>query len=335
MSWMMYAPYVPVAARKAQAAKAIEKLNKKGAQLEPVQIEGRKIANTFWGKAWCDNLESYSDYENRLPRGRAYVRNGSVLDLKIEKGIIRARVQGSRLYSGEIKIKPIETSAWNRIKDECAGKIDSLVELLRGRLSDSVMSVITRQNGGLFPKPSEITLNCSCPDWADLCKHLASALYGVGARLDRRPELLFLLRGVDAAELVAGAAYGAIAAGQGESTLEGDLSEVFGIEIAGGAPAPEDATPKPKKTSPRSRGVVPAKKAVAPKKKAAKIVPAKTKKKPVRTATPTIKAAKPAAVISAKPKKSSQPVAAAKPNKKTRVTAKSAATKKAVASKRK
>src|SRR5215208_7726293 len=93
-----YKPYVPVARRRAQAAREVTRRIKKGQAVSPVQIEGRAIASTFWGLAWCTNLESYSDFENRLPRGRTYVRNGSVVDLKIEKGQINALVSGSELY---------------------------------------------------------------------------------------------------------------------------------------------------------------------------------------------------------------------------------------------
>src|SRR5512138_901063 len=190
MSWGYYGwrPYVPVAQRRAMAARELAKLAKKnGHAASPVAIEGRKIASTFWGKAWCDNLEAYSDFSNRLPRGRTYVRNGSVVDLQITPGKVTARVSGSSLYKIEIKIQPLLPKIWKSIQKECAGKIDSLIELLQGKLSSAVMQVVTRQNGGLFPTPKEINLDCSCPDWADLCKHVAASLYGVGARLDSNP----------------------------------------------------------------------------------------------------------------------------------------------------
>jgi len=205
MRWSYYGwgPYVPVARRRANAERELAKLSKKsGALVSPVVLEGRTIARTFWGKAWCDNLEAYSDFANRLPRGRTYVRNGSVVDLRIAPGRVTARVAGSDLYNIEIKIKPLTAKLWKSIQSECAGKIDSLMELLQGRLSSAVMEIVTRPERGLFPTPREIELDCSCPDWADLCKHVAASLYGVGARLDQKPELLFLLRGVDAADLI-------------------------------------------------------------------------------------------------------------------------------------
>src|SRR3954447_12854042 len=124
MGWYYdYKPYVPVAQRRAQAAKEVARRLKKGEKIAPVVIEGRAIASTFWGKAWCTNLESYSDFENRLPRGRTYVRNGSVVDLKIEKGRIKAFVSGSELYTVQIDITALSKKAWQVLKELCAGKI--------------------------------------------------------------------------------------------------------------------------------------------------------------------------------------------------------------------
>ena len=203
MGWRYdYKPYVPVAKRRAQAAKEVAKRVKKGQAVSPVVIEGRAIVSTFWGKAWCTNLESYSDFENRLPRGRTYVRNGSVVDLKIEKGRIKALVSGSELYTVQIEITALPQKAWQVVKELCAGKIGSLVELLQGKLSNAVMGAVTDRAEGLFPKPKEIQMRCSCPDYAGMCKHLAAVMYGIGNRLDSSPELLFELRGVDHRELI-------------------------------------------------------------------------------------------------------------------------------------
>lgn len=204
--------------------------------IQPVEIEGRKIVRTFWGEAWCDHLESFSDYDNRLPRGRAYVRNGSVCHLEIAKGDITAMVSGSELYHVKIAIKTLPKKKWGDVKRRCAGQIGSLLELLQGRLSKSVMTIVTDRQKGLFPLPGEIGLTCSCPDWAVMCKHVAAVLYGVGARLDERPELLFLLRGVDHEELISAEADVAAATMQrkgGRRRIADDaLADVFGIEMA-------------------------------------------------------------------------------------------------------
>jgi uncharacterized Zn finger protein len=239
MGWNYYGfrPYVPVAQRRREANRELEKLRKKGLVVQPITINGRVIAKTFWGKAWCDNLESYSDYANRLPRGRTYARNGSVVHLEIQPGRISARVSGSDLYSVEITIASLPDPNWKGVKGQCAGHIGSLVELLQGRLSKSVMDVVTQRGGGLFPKPAEIKMKCSCPDSAGMCKHIAAVMYGVGARLDDKPELLFLLRKVDHLELIAGAVESTSVVGSGKSRgkktiAAGDLADVFGIEMA-------------------------------------------------------------------------------------------------------
>src|SRR5438093_688955 len=236
MSYYDWKPYVPVARRRQQAAQKIAKFKKQGHPIEPVVIEGRTIARSFWGKAWCDNLERYSDYANRLPRGRTYVRNGSVVDLQIVKGEVVAFVSGSELYKIKIGIAPVAARRWKSICRDCSGTIDSLVELLQGRLAKGVMDRVCREGDGLFPTPAEIELSCSCPDWADMCKHVAAALYGVGARLDQQPQLLFVLRGVDENELIAGAGTDLLlskATPQAAKVLDhSDVAALFGLEMA-------------------------------------------------------------------------------------------------------
>jgi len=245
-------PYVPVAVRKARAQKV---LAKRGVVASPVRIEGRKITRTFWGQSWCDNLEAYSDYANRMPRGRTYVRNGSVVDLTIGDRVIHAKVSGTQLYTVKVEIGALPSARWKGIKAECAGKIDSLVELLGGRLSEAVMTVMTRRPGGLFPAPAEITLACSCPDVARMCKHVAATLYGVGSRLDTVPDLLFRLRGLDPLELVSSAGSAALVRKSDDGALAGaDLAGIFGIEIDDGEAAAPPAAPKraakaPKRTT--------------------------------------------------------------------------------------
>ncbi len=234
-------PYVPVAERRRKAAREMEKRRKQGHPVSPVIIEGRAIVKTFWGKAWCENLERYSDFANRLPRGRTYVRNGSVVDLQIAPGAIRALVSGSSLYKVEVKVTPVAKARWKSICGDCAGAIDSLVELLQGRLSTAVMERICRQNAGLFPSPKEVKLSCSCPDWADMCKHVAAVLYGIGARLDQQPELLFRLHDVDKEDLIsrAGSAQPARNAMPAAAKILGDDNlAIFGLEMAQDAGLP-------------------------------------------------------------------------------------------------
>lgn len=238
MSWG-YPPYVPVAERKKKAAKKVASLTKKGHIVNPVVIEGRVIAKTFWGKAWCKHLETYSDYENRLPRGRTYVRNGSVIDLKLNPGEVRALVSGSSIYTVTIKVDPLSTQKWEALQKECAGKIDSLIELLQGKFSKGVMEIITHQEKGLFPDLKNIKMDCSCYDYADMCKHVAAVLYGVGAHLGDYPENLFLLRKINHTDLITVAGSADLLQGnsnQNEIHLTDDLSSLFGIEIEGDPP---------------------------------------------------------------------------------------------------
>jgi uncharacterized Zn finger protein len=236
MSYFDWHPYVPVAEKRRQAQRKLAKLRKQGQPVAPVTIEGRTIAKTFWGKSWCANLERYSDYATRIPRGRTYVRNGSVLDLQIAKGEIVAMVAGSSLYKIKITIAPVKAAHWKAICRDCAGAIDSLVELLQGRIAKGIMDRVCREGDGLFPSPGEIKLSCSCPDWADMCKHVAAALYGAGARLDEKPQLLFVLRGVDENELLANAGQDLALARAAPSAArlldDSDVAALFGLEMA-------------------------------------------------------------------------------------------------------
>ena len=242
-----WAPYVPVAERRRKAAAELAKLAKKGQPVSPVVVQGRAIAATAWGKAWCANMESYSDYANRLPRGRTYVRNGSVVDLQITPGTVAARVSGSSIYRTTVTVKPVPKAKWQQICADCAGGIDSLVELLQGRFSKGVMDRLCRQGDGLFPVPKDIHFDCSCPDGATMCKHVAAVLYGIGARFDSKPELLFTLRQVDPAELLSNAGSGVVTApAAGERTLAGDdIGALFGLEMDGSTAAATAAPRKP------------------------------------------------------------------------------------------
>ncbi len=225
--------YVSVGEKRARALLTLGKLKKQGLAIEPVEVKGRAITRSFWGKAWCAHLESFSDYSNRLPRGRTYVRNGSVCHLAIEPGRITAKVIGSRLYDVRITIRTLPAATWKAVRERCAGQIASLLELLQGRVSARVMEIVAAREDGLFPQPREIDLHCSCPDWATMCKHVAAVLYGVGARLDTQPELLFRLRQVDPDELISVAPdLGTRGEGKARRLVGGDLSALFGVEMA-------------------------------------------------------------------------------------------------------
>ncbi|MFL9966514.1 hypothetical protein PQR02_37200 [Paraburkholderia sediminicola] len=245
MGYGGWKPYVSVADRRKKAELAAAKAKKAGAILSPIASYRGAIAKTFWGKAWCDNLEGYSDYSNRLPRGRTYVRNGSVIDLQITAGEVRAQVMGSSLYTVAVTVTACPAKQWRAIGADCAGSIDSIVELLQGKLSTAVMERICKPGTGLFPAPKEITFNCSCPDWASMCKHVAAVLYGVGARLDQQPEFLFALRRVDANELVsqvgAGLPKSRIRPASGKVLDDALVADVFGIEMAEAYPPAKPA----------------------------------------------------------------------------------------------
>ena len=243
MAW--YPPYVPVGVRRARARRELRELRAQGMDVQPVEIRGRTIARSFWGRRWCEHLESFSDYANRLPRGRTYVRNGSVCHLAIEPGGVEALVAGRDLYHVVVRIKRLKRPAWKAIKSACAGHIGSVLELLQGRLSDRVMEVVIHRDNGLFPQPGEIKLACDCPDWATMCKHAAAVLYGVGSRLDTSPELLFRLRGVDEAELIAADMALPRGTAAADTLADGDLGDIFGIDLD-----PEEGVPAPSTRKP-------------------------------------------------------------------------------------
>lgn len=252
-----WSPYVPVAKRRANAAKQLSKGRRVGEAYSPVVISGRTIASSFWGKAWCSAMESYGDYANRLPRGRTYVRNGSVVDLRVEPGLVSASVSGTRLYRTTVRVAPLSPERWRAVVERYASQVGSVVDLLQGRLPTALLHALGDRSSGLFPGPSELKFDCTCPDWAEMCKHVAAVLYGVGARLDEDPGLFFLLRGVDVADLAARGTTVGLATNAGPDDLAGeDLGSLFGIELASEpvvvappaspVPAPDRPTEKPR-----------------------------------------------------------------------------------------
>ena len=177
----------------------------KNKNFEPVIVEGnsRKICKSWWGDAWCRNLERYADWENRIGRGKSYVRNGNVVDLKIKGGKIHAKVQGSRKtpYTVKITIDMIDEKKRHRIEERATGKIQNMEALLTGTFPEELKELFFQEDG-LFPSPDEIHFNCSCPDWAIMCKHVAAALFGIGVRLDSNPIYFFQMRGIDLDDFV-------------------------------------------------------------------------------------------------------------------------------------
>jgi uncharacterized Zn finger protein len=188
---------------KSQASRSINQAKKKGKTMHPVVITGRTIAKSWWGKAWCENLEKYADFESRLDRGKRYVRTGAVIDLSLQKGKVIAKVQGRRKtpYKVEIRISPLSEAHCQNIISSCETKISSLDMLLKGDFPEELKGIFLGEEG-LFPRPKEISFSCSCPDWALMCKHVAAVLYGIAARFDEDPLLFFELRGIDVGRFI-------------------------------------------------------------------------------------------------------------------------------------
>ena len=263
-SYWGFKPQPTVWERKEKAARTIARLRKKGADLSPVELEGRTIAKTFWGKAWCDNIEAYRDFAYRLERGRSYVRSGAVIDLKIREGAVGALVIGSGRspYEVAIRIDQMEKPAWDALVKRSSGKIASLMALAQGKLPKEMLEDFCNPETGLFPKPREIHFDCSCPDGASCCKHVAAVLYGIGARLDEQPELFFTLRGIDPDSIVAAEVVDTLTDGAANELENADLGDMFGIALDeapddGGANA-SSARSEPRAGRDRDAGRAPA-----------------------------------------------------------------------------
>ncbi|MBQ7487874.1 MAG: SWIM zinc finger family protein [Clostridia bacterium] len=189
-----------------KASEYIRRQAAKGITLHPVapKSNSRKICQSWWGISWCDNLERYADYSNRLERGRKYVRAGAVLDLEIAKGQVNALVQGSSSnpYRVSITIDPLSEARQAQILDISLTRVKNMEELLNGKFPEEMKTLFFSRDG-LFPTPREIHFRCSCPDGAYMCKHVAAVMYGVGLRLDEDPLSFFVLRGLDATQFIA------------------------------------------------------------------------------------------------------------------------------------
>jgi len=246
MSWHQYESSEE---RKAGAQRELERRRKRGEEFVPLVVPqgSRKLVSTFWGKAWCQHLEKFQDYEYRLPRGRSYLRQGLVYNLSVEAGVVTAQVSGSSVYEVNVRVAPLQAEAWTDMKSACAGQVGSLLDLLSGNLGTGVMAVICDRDKGIFPTPKEIKMSCTCPDWADMCKHVAAVMYGVGVKFDSDGALFFRLRQVDPADLMAAGAEELLSGGEGAGDgLSGeDLSALFGIDLsAEDEVAPHEEPPK-------------------------------------------------------------------------------------------
>ncbi len=300
--------YVPVAQKRAKAQKKLRELKRKNTNIQPVVIEGKSIASTWWGKSWNQNLERYADYSNRIGRGRSYVRHGAVLDLQIKPGKISALVQGSQAkpYEVAISIKALGKSAWQRVRKAAGGQLDSLAELLEGKFPQPLQDLFFAADEGLFPIPREIGFDCSCPDWASMCKHVAATLYGVGARLDQDPSLFFKLRRIKVDDLITQAVQGTSRAllqkaGTKSSRVmdDADLPDVFGIKLDDEIDIEQDT---PQRRGKRTAGVKAEKRSGARKKR----VPAKSTKRKTAQRASSAKSAAPGTASKKNPARSAK-----------------------------
>lgn len=303
-----YPEYVPVAQRRANAERKLKQLLKTQPHLQPVIIEGRTLAKTWWGKSWNQNLERYADFAYRMERGRSYVRHRSVLDLQLQSGHVSALVLGSQPapYDVDIQIDTLSDPQWHTIRQACEGRFDSLSELLAGAFPQALKDLFFDAAGGLFPTPRDIQFECSCPDWASMCKHVAAALYGVGSRLDDDAALFFTLRGIPIDDIITQTVAEATQAlldktqGQRANILDDvDLGEVFGIELDGVETSvpnlpPVSTTVDPPKHTARAKSAPSARKRAAVSKKRT------TSRQVNRPSQPpsTVKATPPSAAVS-------------------------------------
>lgn len=230
-------PTIQELQRKIQSSN--NKANKKGKQLHPIHIEGRQIAKSWWGQAWCNVIENYADYGSRLERGKRYVRSGTVIDLNITKGRVRALVQGRRAtpYKVDIHISPLKEEEMETLIEKCGHKVSNLETLINGDFPKDLQELFT-SSSGLFPAPKEISFACSCPDWAIMCKHVAAVMYGIGAKFDENPFLFFELRGIDVHRLIDVAIESHVdhmlehAHDQSERIIKDEnIKDIFGIDI--------------------------------------------------------------------------------------------------------
>ncbi len=201
---MWFREYVSVGERSARAQRKIRQLKKKNPNLNPVVIDGKQIASSWWGKAWINHLKHYADFDNRVGRGRSYVKNGLVIHFAIKPGHIESIVMGtsSSPYNIKIKTKKLSPNKWNKMKRLSREHLCTLPELNEGKFPKELKDIFSDRGEGIFPTIKEMSFHCSCPDWANMCKHVSASLFALGSQIDNNIDLFFKLRGVNTSELV-------------------------------------------------------------------------------------------------------------------------------------
>ena len=201
----------------------------------------RPFGATWWGKAWVDALEQRARLDpNRLPRGRTYARTGAVGELEVRAGEIVAAVQGSRAkpYRVTVRVRTYSEKEWDRTLATLASQVGHLAALLDGEMPPGVADDLAAAKIDLLPVAGEVQPRCSCPDWAEPCKHSAAVCYLVADTLDADPFLLFLMRGRDRDPLLAGlrarraTGVGGAASGAARGTQARRAAADFGSEQA-------------------------------------------------------------------------------------------------------
>ncbi len=171
----------------------------------PIKVEGGiktksergAIGSTWWSKRWVSVLESFN-MGARLTRGRSYARQGQVLSIDVQPGLVKAKVQGSRPrpYNVEIHLKPLSDQDWDKVTDAMADQALFAAKLLAGEMPTNIEEAFSAVQLSLFPTAArELETDCSCPDWANPCKHIAAVYYLLAERFDEDPFLIFKLRG--------------------------------------------------------------------------------------------------------------------------------------------
>ena len=209
------------------AAERLADMRDAGEDVHPVVNTSRKLATNFWGSAWMRHLARCEAGGLCLAPGRSLLRHGCVLDLHIAPGQIRALISAEELYEVHLRIRPVDEEQLESLRAACAGRIDSLVSLLEGRVDSAVLDILCSPEDGLLPEPCDWHMSCTCPDWAEPCAHAAAAVYAAGCLIDADPMLLFTLRSIEPAALMSTPA--PVAAEASFDTAA--LAATFGIDI--------------------------------------------------------------------------------------------------------